>query len=143
MGTCIADIVDAIDIKVHNNVQDEPFPRFKFAPQPTMETFVVDRSTGETMAQHGQRTQRKIQQELQAVEMKLNAAEDERKRAWKKLMKVKAELESIASQNNTMPEYKPPPRGTTNRNLEELVPKGDSNATSDARYAKVVVSRKK
>lgn len=134
VGTCVADIVDAIEIKQSGSVRDEPFAPFRVPPQPTFETYVVDQNTGETMAQHAQRNQRTFQQELQAVQMKLGAAEEERKRAWKKLMKVKAELEQVNGKSGgAITSFTPKSR--TSRGIEGYAPSGGVN-TSDSKYSR-------
>lgn len=143
VAMCVADIVDAVEIKLTNpQVQDERFEDFKPPPPPDVTTLVVDQNTGETMSQQIQRAQRGFQQELQAVTVKLSAAEEERKRTWKRMLKIKAEVEQAnsggsqfgSSRQNQMPSYTPGRRDHA-RGLEVLAPPGGNVNISDSKYS--------
>jgi hypothetical protein len=93
VSNCLADIVDGVVVKEKSNAKDEPFRAFEEPPFDP-KTVVLDPTTGETVGQHQQRSLGPLQKEIQAVGVKLNAAEDERKRAWKKLTKAKQDFDS-------------------------------------------------
>ena len=66
----------------------------------------------------------------------VDAAEEERKRAWKKLMKVKAELEQVSGSEGGAPAATTSytPKSRTSRGLEGYAPSGGVN-TSDSKYS--------
>lgn len=93
IGMCVADLVDAVIIKTTNpTMKDESFPPFNPPPVPDVNGSVVDPNTGETYGQMQQRMQSTLQKEITTYSVKLNASEEERKRAWKKWTKAKSEL---------------------------------------------------
>ena len=68
--------------------------------------------------------------------MKLNAAEEERKRAWKKLMKVKAELEQVNGKSGAPSAITSfTPQSRTSRAIEGYAPSGGVN-TNDSKYSR-------
>lgn len=91
---CIADIIDGVVVKVQNSINDPPFRPYQAPPPLDVKSVIVDESTGATLAQHQARFQVPFQKEVQSISAKLTAAEEDRKRIWKKLTKAKQEFES-------------------------------------------------
>jgi hypothetical protein len=146
ISKCVADIVDAVVIKATSHVKDEPFPDFQVEPRPDFNGYVIDQSTGETLGQQQLRIQGNLQKDIQALTIKLNAAEQKRESTWKKLVKAKSEYESPQFQNANygMPGSVPSLRSTgaqsvpstyTSSRVPSYVPnRGDAIRTAE-RYA--------
>ena len=131
-------------MKFTRGIQDEPFQAFQPSKQePKPENIIVDQNTGETLSAKVDRLQSRFNQEIQAAKMKLAQAEEERKRAWRKMEKTKAEYQqsSLAQQSaarfvapgasRAMPTYQP---RRDARGLEGYAPSSSVN-TSDSKYS--------
>ncbi len=71
----------------------EKFPDFVPPVKTDVDQTIVDQESGETFAGMRDRMKSLLQKELQDAHNQLKAAEEERKKAWSKLMKTKSELE--------------------------------------------------
>jgi hypothetical protein len=152
VSNCLADVIDGVIIKLQSNAQDEPFKPFEGPQRPDPNILVVDRSTGETFAQRQQRHTVQMQKEVQSLTVKLAAAEEERKKAWKKLQKAKMEFEapefqmaarmqkggSSRAQHTQRSSYMPN-RSNSMRTAQGYAPTGQVNV-SDTKYSSARVS---
>lgn len=87
VGSCLADIVDASIMSAEGKLPASE--KFKdFVPPPAQVL-----PTGETLAQAHMRTEATMRSEFTDVCNKFASAEEERKRAWKKMAKASAENE--------------------------------------------------
>ena len=84
LGTCMADIVDAVDNIAHGRIQNYFFNE-PFIPPPPPPGF-----DPQALEQSSQREANK-RNELNNLTLKHRVAEEERSRAWKKLLKVKGD----------------------------------------------------
>ena len=84
LGTCMADIVDAVDNIAHGRIQNYFFNE-PFIPPPPPPGF-----DPQILEQSSQREANK-RNELNNLTLKHRVAEEERSRAWKKLLKVKGD----------------------------------------------------
>lgn len=144
IGTCMADIADAVIIKCTDpRINDQPFRDFQPSKTaPTPETIIADQNTGETLAQKVRRIQNHYGQEIQSAKMKLASAEEERKRCWKKMEKCKTELQQMQAAQGSMggsrhfgqspPSYTPGRRDA--RGIESYAPT-QTVSTSDSKYS--------
>jgi len=102
----MAHMVDAVEGRVKSNwINDKmntaapgattsgPEEFEPFVPPPSQEDFVVNPSTGETLSQLNERLEADLRRNLTMVMGKLQSSEEERLRAWRKMLKTKAELE--------------------------------------------------
>lgn len=92
VAECLGDIVDAVVTIRDNNIKG--FDGFIPPPGPDIANLVEDQSTGETFAQRQARIEQSVKKELNNLSLKLQASEDERRRAWRKMLKIKAEFEA-------------------------------------------------
>ena len=96
IGTCVADLVDGAIMLSEGKIRKEQFREFAL---PTDKYNAVDPQTGESMAQQHLRLDAEIRKDMNLINERLNASEKERERAWKKMLKTKAEFELPHSQN--------------------------------------------
>jgi hypothetical protein len=91
VGNCLADVVDAVEEISTGRVTNEPFTeKFTFPPFPDP---VVHPETGETFSQRHRRLEEMLLQEISSAKHKLRSSEDDRQRAWKKMLRTKAEFD--------------------------------------------------
>jgi hypothetical protein len=88
VGTCVADIVDGSIMIAEGKLPNKKFDDFVPPPAPG-----VNKQTGETLIQQQQRMEGQLKRQMSEMNAKFAASEEERKRAWKKMMKTKVELE--------------------------------------------------
>jgi hypothetical protein len=93
VGLTLGRVVDAVVLKLEGGSGREQFEEFVPPHAPDFDAIVVDKETGETYGQRNQRIQASAHQQLQTLNMQLQQSEEERKRAWRKLCKTKAEYE--------------------------------------------------
>ena len=91
LGTCMADIVDASILFGQGKLTAPPLEPFVPPRRPADQ--VIDTNTGETLAQYTTRNESEWKRNLTVLESRLSVSEDERRHAWKKLMRVKVEIE--------------------------------------------------
>jgi len=90
IGTCMADIVDATTMITEGNaMRPQKFPPFKPPPAPPS----LSPGSGESLAQKATRLDEQLRHQHQECVNRLKQSEEERKRAWKKMVKTKAEFE--------------------------------------------------
>ena len=75
------------------NCNKEKFPDFVPPVKTDVDKTIVDQESRETFADMRDRLKASLQKELQDAHNQLIAAEEQRKKAWSKLMKTKSELE--------------------------------------------------
>jgi hypothetical protein len=92
VAECMGDMVDAV-VTIRDN-KLKGFEDFVPPPPPDLTTLVEDQSTGETFTQRQARIEQNLKKELHVLSIKLQASEDERRRAWRKMLKIKAEFEA-------------------------------------------------
>lgn len=89
IGTCLADVIDGSIMIAEGKLSHPKFKDF-VPPSPAK----VNKETGETLAQHHKRIESEIRRKYAETNKKLTDSEEDRKRAWKKVMKTKSEMES-------------------------------------------------
>lgn len=103
VAACLADIIDSVDFIAMGKLQNEKFQEPYNPPAPPdIGSAVVDQESGETAMQRQQRIEASLRQEVNAVAVNLRACEDERQRAWKKMLKTKAEFDLPSHQVTNM-----------------------------------------
>lgn len=98
IGTCVADLVDGAIMLSEGKVRKDKFR--DFVP-PTDSYNAVNPQTGESMAQQHMRLDAEIRKDMNVVSDRLSASEKDRERAWKKMLKTKAEFEPPQGQNQS------------------------------------------
>mmetsp|Transcript_24280 Transcript_24280/g.40231 ORF Transcript_24280/g.40231 Transcript_24280/m.40231 type:complete len:951 (-) Transcript_24280:88-2940(-) len=95
VGLSLGRIVDAVVLKVEGGAMNdrEKFEDFVAPPAPDFNGIVINKATGETYGQRSQRVETTARQQMQHLTARLQQSEEDRKRAWKRLMKTKAEFE--------------------------------------------------
>jgi len=93
VGLALARVVDLVVIRVESGLDDEQFEDFVPPPPPNVDRIVVDQSTGETLGQRHERAESGLRRELTSLSQRLQQCEEDRKRAWRKMLKTKAEFE--------------------------------------------------
>jgi hypothetical protein len=103
VANCLADIIDSVDLIAMGNLQNEKFQEpYNCPAPPDIGNAVVDQESGETFLQRQQRIESSLRQEVNAVAVNLRTSEDERQRAWKKMLKTKAEFDLPSHQVTNM-----------------------------------------
>jgi hypothetical protein len=103
VAACLADLVDSVDLIAMGKIQNEKFQEPYNPPaQPDLGGAVVDTESGETAMQRQQRIEASLRQEVNAISINLRSCEDERQRAWKKMLKTKAEFDIPTHQVTNM-----------------------------------------
>jgi hypothetical protein len=94
VGLTLGRIVDAVIIKAERGSYDhEMFPPFQQPPTPDLNSIVVNRTTGETLSQRQNRLDTNLRNEIADLNSRFQKSEQERERAWRKLLKTKAEFD--------------------------------------------------
>lgn len=88
VASCMADIVDGALIALDGKLPNKKFDDF-IPPRPPH----ANQATGESLAQQHSRMEQELRRQINDCGVKLAQSEEARKRAWKKMMKLKAELE--------------------------------------------------
>lgn len=88
IGACLADVVDGALIVAEGKLPNKKFNTFVPPPSPH-----VNKQTGESLAQQHMRMENELRRQINDCATKFVASEEERKRAWKKMMKTKAEID--------------------------------------------------
>lgn len=89
VGVALGRVIDAVVMKFEGN--SDSFEPFVPPPAPNFDTIVV--GNGETLSQRAQRIEVAGRRDLQTLNASLSQAEDDRRRAWRKLCKTKSEFE--------------------------------------------------
>lgn len=98
-GKALADIVDCVVARSESGWKDDdPIEDFQPPPEPDYSITVLDKTTGETLRQRQERLEGEIRQQLTEVASQIHGAEEERKKAWKKLLKTKSDFDMPHSQ---------------------------------------------
>jgi len=91
-GKALADIVDCIVTRSEAGWKDEdPIEDFKPLPMPDFSETVLD--SGETLGERQERLEGGLRKQLADIATNLHLHEEERKKAWKKLLKTKSEFD--------------------------------------------------
>jgi hypothetical protein len=94
VGATVANIVDSVVIRSESGWKDnDKCEDFNPPPPPDVNSLVVDQNTGETLGQRQERLEGALHKELADLGTNLHASEEARKRAWKKLLKTKADFD--------------------------------------------------
>jgi hypothetical protein len=94
VAVCLSDIVDAIDMAYNGQIQLDFFhERFVPPSKAQLQGAIVDPSTGETILQRNDRLEKSCKREIAKLTASLTTCEQDRHRAWKKLLKTKAEFD--------------------------------------------------
>jgi hypothetical protein len=93
VGLCLADVIDGSLMIAEGKVPLEKFKDFVPPPAPG-----IDPRTGEDMASRQHRVESEYRSKYNLVNTQFQASEAERQRAWKKMMKTKAELGLVHEQ---------------------------------------------
>jgi hypothetical protein len=103
VAATLADIIDSVELIGMGQLQNEKFQEPYNPPAPPdLGAAVVDQDNGETSMQRQQRIEASLRQEVNAVSVSLRSCEDERQRAWKKMLKTKAEFDLPSHQVTNM-----------------------------------------
>jgi hypothetical protein len=103
VASCLADIIDSVDLISIGKLQNEKFQEpYNCPAPPNLGNVVVDQESGETAMQRQQRIEASLRQEVNTVAVNLRSSEDERQRAWKKMLKTKAEFDLPTHQVTNM-----------------------------------------
>jgi hypothetical protein len=94
VGTTVANIVDVVVTRSESGWRNnDKYEDFNPPPPPNVTTLVLDQNTGETFGQRQERLESTLRKELADMGTNLHESEEARKRAWKKLLKTKAEFD--------------------------------------------------
>ena len=93
IGHLLGTMVDVVVLRVERGYDDDQFEDFNPPPPPNVHSFIVDHTTGETLSRRHERREGGLRNSLDALTQRLQQSEEERKRAWRKMMKTKAEFE--------------------------------------------------
>lgn len=85
---CMADVVDGVIVALEGNVANKKFADFQ-APQ------APANATGETLQQQVARSEAEFRRQVETTTTQYQQSEEIRQRAWTKLMKAKAEIETL------------------------------------------------
>ena len=85
-------MVDVAIMNFEGKLPKSEFDEFVPPPAPDMNQ-VVNAQTGETISQEQQRIEGEFQHKVNSLNVRLQNSEEERKRAWKKMLKTKAEFD--------------------------------------------------
>ena len=88
VGSCLADVIDGSILMAEGKVPSNKMDPFVPPPAPG-----TNAQTGESLAQQHVRMERQLRSQINELEARLRNSEDDRKRAWQKMWKVKAELD--------------------------------------------------
>jgi hypothetical protein len=88
IGTCVSDIVDGAIMIAEGKIPNKKFDDFQPPPAPGSSN-----QNGESLEQQHMRMEGELRRQFSDCNAKFSASEEERKRAWKKMMKTKAELD--------------------------------------------------
>jgi hypothetical protein len=91
VASCMADVVDGVIIMMEDKIPNKKFDNF-VPPRPQ-----ANQQTGETLAQQHARMESQLKRQMNEVTVKLQASEEDRQRAWTKMMKTKAEMDPTPS----------------------------------------------
>jgi hypothetical protein len=89
IGQCVADLVDGAILRLEGKVKTVKFDDFVQPPVPDY----VNQQTGESIGQQQLRIETELRQALQALNTRFQNSEEERKKAWKKMLKTKSEFD--------------------------------------------------
>jgi hypothetical protein len=90
----LADIVDGSILAAEGKAPIQRFKDFVPPPAPGMNA-----QTGENMAQRQHRVEMEYRKQYNAIDAKFHKSEAERSRAWRKVMKAQAEINSVSGSN--------------------------------------------
>lgn len=90
----LADIVDGSILAAEGKAPIQRFKDFVPPPAPGMNA-----QTGENMAQRQHRVEMEYRKQYNAIDVKFKKSEADRTRAWRKVMKAQAEINSISGSN--------------------------------------------
>jgi hypothetical protein len=93
VAECLADIIDGTIAFVEGQVSSPPFKDFVPPPPPGFNP-----ETGEDMAQRQHRVESEYRSQYNLMNAQFQASETERAKAWRKMMKTKAELDMTQEQ---------------------------------------------
>jgi hypothetical protein len=90
VGTCVADLVDGAILVGEGKLQDKKMG--DFVPPPSHDA-MHNMGGGDSLAQQQMRMETEMRRQLGDFQLNFQNSEEERKRAWKKMLKTKAELD--------------------------------------------------
>ena len=93
VGRCEAPGRWVDDRSLNSNALPKEFKKFVPPPLSTDRDPIINTTTGETMSQYHERLESNMRREMTRIQARLGTNEEERKRAWRKLLKVKQEFE--------------------------------------------------
>jgi hypothetical protein len=93
VGSCLADVVDAVDLVAQGKLTLTKFQEPFNPPQPPNIQGAIDPKTGETITQRNKRVEEGLKQEVNTLALKLRNNEEERQKAWRRMLKTKAEFD--------------------------------------------------
>ncbi|GKY96430.1 hypothetical protein MPSEU_000602500 [Mayamaea pseudoterrestris] len=92
VALCAADLVDAVERIVDGQLVNPVFNERFMPPPNTSRLNEVDAATGQVVAPQKQRIQSHYRKESDALAQQFRQCEEERQRAWRRMLKVKSEL---------------------------------------------------
>jgi len=94
IGLTLGRVVDAVILKAKRGSYDgEMFKPFQQPPPLDVNNIVVDRNTGETIKERQTRLDNDFHNEMGVLNSRFQKSEQDRERAWRKLLKTKAEFD--------------------------------------------------
>lgn len=94
VGATVANVVDVVVIRSESGWRNnDGCEDFNPPLPPNATSLVLDQNTGETLRQRQERLESTLRKELADMGTNLHASEEARKKAWKKLLKTKAEFD--------------------------------------------------
>lgn len=102
VGSCLADIVDAVDNAARGLIVLEKFPE-RFVPPP--DPIQIDMINGESDFQRLKRIESKMRVDLEDLNQRLQSSEEVRNNAWKRLLKTKCEFNVQHDVHNGLYQY--------------------------------------
>mmetsp|Transcript_28636 Transcript_28636/g.42339 ORF Transcript_28636/g.42339 Transcript_28636/m.42339 type:complete len:898 (+) Transcript_28636:174-2867(+) len=136
VGVALGRVIDAVAMKFEGN--SDSFEPFVQPPAPKFDTIIV--GNGETFSQRAQRVEVAGRRDLQTLNSKLSQAEDDRRRAWRKLCKTKSEFER-ARADAPLPPLRVNASITTPANIATpvvLPPQAQQQAVASAPYSAAI-----
>ena len=94
VGVALGRVVDAVVRNVEGVREGgEHFGEFSPPPPPNVDSMIVDPATRETLSQRTQRVENSARSQMQQLSLRFQQSEDDRKRAYRKYLKTRAEFE--------------------------------------------------
>ena len=123
IGNCLADVIDGCMLISEGKVQANKFRAFEPPPVPR------NKQTGETVAESHRRIEQDLRRAVSEVTSKLQQSEEDRRRAWRKYVKVASEFDLPMSGGRVDPNT---PMPSLQRSSHQSIPRELDQALSSS-----------